>query len=76
MLVIRGATVFPGDGPPRNVDVGLVAGTIVALGGELSGDVVDAEGLWLCPGFIDVHAHTALARLRGSAAQPRPSRRA
>jgi N-acyl-D-amino-acid deacylase len=60
MLVIRGAAVYPGDGPSRNVDVGVADGRIAGVGGELSGDVVEAEGLWLCPGFIDVHAHTAL----------------
>jgi N-acyl-D-amino-acid deacylase len=60
MLVIRGATVYPGDAPSRRVDVGIVGGKVAALGTELSGDVVEADGLWLCPGFIDVHAHTAL----------------
>ena len=60
MLVIRGATVFPGEGEPRVVDVGVVDGKIAAVGGELSGEVVEAGGLWLCPGFVDVHAHTAL----------------
>ncbi|MCP9486514.1 MAG: amidohydrolase family protein [Gaiellaceae bacterium MAG52_C11] len=60
MLVIRGATVYPGSGPPRQVDVGVADGKIAAVGGELSGDVVEADGLWLCPGFIDVHAHSAL----------------
>ena len=60
MEVIRGATVYSGDGPSRGVDVGVADGTIAAIGGELYGDVVDADGLWLCPGFIDVHAHTAL----------------
>ena len=60
MEMIRGATVYPGDAPPRIVDVGVDGGKIAAVGGELSGDVVDAEGLLLCPGFIDVHAHSAL----------------
>jgi N-acyl-D-amino-acid deacylase len=64
MLVIRGATVYPGDGPPRQVDVGVAAGTITDVGvltSEVDGaESVDAEGLWLCPGFVDVHAHTAL----------------
>ena len=60
MQVIRGATVYPGDGPPRNVDVGVADGKIAAVGGELSGEVVEADGLWLCPGFIDLHAHTSL----------------
>jgi N-acyl-D-amino-acid deacylase len=58
--VIRGATVYPGDAPPRGVDVGIADGKIAAVGGELSGEVVEADGLWLCPGFIDLHAHTAL----------------
>jgi N-acyl-D-amino-acid deacylase len=60
MEVIRGATVYPGDGPPRLADVGIADGKIAAVGVELSGDGVDAEGLWLCPGFIDLHAHSAL----------------
>ncbi len=60
MLVIRGATVYGGEGPPREADVGVAAGRIAAVGGELSGEVVEADGLWLCPGFIDMHAHTAL----------------
>ena len=60
MKVFRGATVYPGEGPPRQIDVGIADGGIAAVGGELSGDVVEADGLWLCPGFIDVHAHTAL----------------
>ena len=61
MLVVRGATVYPGDAPPRQVDVGVADGRIAAVGGDLNGgEVVDGEGLWLCPGFIDVHAHSAL----------------
>ena len=60
MLVIRGATVYPGEGEPVTVDVGVADGKIAAVATELAGDVVDASGLWLCPGFIDVHAHTAL----------------
>jgi N-acyl-D-amino-acid deacylase len=61
MLVIRGATVFPGDEPPRQVDVGVGDGRIAAVGTSVDGDeVVDGEGLWLCPGFIDLHAHATL----------------
>ena len=58
--MIRGATVYPGDGPPRQVDVGIAEAEIAAIGSELTGEVIEAEGLWLCPGFVDVHAHTAL----------------
>jgi N-acyl-D-amino-acid deacylase len=65
MLIIRGATVYPGDAPPRQVDVGVADGKVAVLGRDLlaqidGAEVVEAEGLWLCPGFIDVHAHTAL----------------
>jgi N-acyl-D-amino-acid deacylase len=60
MLVIRGATVYPGEGEPEQVDVGVADGKIALVGTELSGEIVEADGLWLCPGFIDVHAHTAL----------------
>ena len=67
MLVLRGATVYPGDAPPRVADVGVDDGRVAAIGGELSGEevvdapeAVDGTGLWLCPGFIDLHAHAAL----------------
>ena len=61
MLVVRGAQVFPGDGPSFNADVGIADGRIAAIGLDLEGDVLDAPGAMLCPGFIDVHAHSALA---------------
>ena len=64
MLVIRGATVYPGDTSPRQMDVGVAEGKVVAPGdlpNESDGtEVVEADGLWLCPGFIDLHGHTAL----------------
>ena len=61
MLVIAGATVDPGDEPPRRVDVGITDGRIAAVGTSVDGDeLVDGQGLWLCPGFIDLHAHAAL----------------
>ncbi len=60
MEVIRGAVVYPGDGPPFLGDVGIEDGLIAAVGHRLDGDIVEAEELWLCPGFVDVHAHTAL----------------
>ncbi|HEU0056436.1 MAG TPA: amidohydrolase family protein, partial [Gaiella sp.] len=60
MLVFRGAEVYPGDGPPFRADVGVADGRIAAVGPRVEGDVVDAEGLMLCPGFVDLHAHSAL----------------
>lgn len=63
MLVLRGAHVFPGDGAPFRTDVGVDvdSGRIAAIGDGLEGDVLDATGAMLCPGLIDLHAHSALA---------------
>jgi N-acyl-D-amino-acid deacylase len=63
-LLIKGARVFTGDGPAREADVGVAGGQILAvepgLPTETAGEVLDAAELMLCPGFIDMHAHTAL----------------
>jgi N-acyl-D-amino-acid deacylase len=64
-LVIRHATVYDGSGrEPRAADVGVTGATIEAVG-DLStthaGSEVDAAGLALAPGFIDVHSHDDFA---------------
>ena len=59
-LVIRGGTVVDGSGAPRRVaDVAVAAGRISAVGavGGRGGREVDASGLCVCPGFIDLHTH-------------------
>jgi N-acyl-D-amino-acid deacylase len=62
LLVIRGADVHPGDGEPFAGDVGVADGVIAAIGADLEGDVLEAPaGSMLCPGFIDLHTHSALA---------------
>jgi N-acyl-D-amino-acid deacylase len=52
-LVVRGATVFPGDGEPVDADVGVRDGLIAAVG-SLSGaeavEVVDGTGRCCAPG--------------------------
>jgi N-acyl-D-aspartate/D-glutamate deacylase len=59
-LLIRGATVYEGTGRPGSVaDVGISGGKIVELG-RLKGqakELVDAGGLSLMPGIVDVHTH-------------------
>jgi N-acyl-D-amino-acid deacylase len=59
-IVIRGATVVDGTGSPGvHVEVGIEAGRIAAVGDGLTGSrVIDATGLVLAPGFIDMHAHS------------------
>jgi len=59
-LVIRGGTIMDGTGRPGvRGDVGIRDGRIVAVG-EAKGaaaQTVDAGGLVVAPGFIDVHTH-------------------
>ena len=63
-LLILGATVYPGVGAPSVTDVGVSAGAIAAVAPSLAGveaaETIDGAGLWLCPGFVDMHAHSAL----------------
>jgi N-acyl-D-amino-acid deacylase len=67
-LLIQGATVMPGDGPGVRADVAIAGDRIGEVAGSISRDrarsVVAAEGLMLCPGFIDLHAHSALEPFR------------
>lgn len=61
-VVISGGTVIDGTGAERRrADIAIAGGRIVAVG-DLSGSpeaaaTVDAEGLIVCPGFIDPHTH-------------------
>jgi N-acyl-D-amino-acid deacylase len=61
-LVIRGGTLVDGTGgPPWRGDIGLVGDTIRALGTiapEQGSRVLDATGLHVAPGFIDIHTHS------------------
>jgi N-acyl-D-amino-acid deacylase len=61
-LVFRGATVIDGTGADGyRADVAVRDGRIDEIGKGLGGErVVDAAGLVLAPGFIDMHAHSDL----------------
>ncbi len=60
-LVIKGATVIDGSGSAGAVqDVGIQGDLIAEVSPDIDADareVVDATGLVLSPGFIDVHSH-------------------
>jgi N-acyl-D-aspartate/D-glutamate deacylase len=58
--VIRGGTVVDGTGAPaRSADVAITNGVITEVGKvEGSADrTIDADGLLVTPGFVDIHAH-------------------
>lgn len=65
-LLIRGASVYPGDGPSFRGDVGVDEGRVALVTSRVDGPpaearaVVSGDGLMLCPGFIDLHTHSAL----------------
>ena len=66
-LLLHRATVYPGDAPPFVGDVGVRGSTIeLVTTSDADRDRVaharslDARGLMLCPGFIDLHTHSAL----------------
>ena len=60
-LIIRNGTIIDGTGRPRfRADLGLAGGCIAAVsaGEPLAGrEAIDATGLAVAPGFIDIHSH-------------------
>jgi dihydropyrimidinase len=62
-LVIRGGTVVT-PGRREAADIGVRAGRIGRIGGEMQGaDELDARGLLVIPGGIDAHVHLVCAAL-------------
>ncbi len=60
-VLIRGALICDGTGAiPQRGDVEVVAGRVRSVGEDSSGFIgrtIDADGLVLAPGFIDMHSH-------------------
>ena len=61
-LLIRGGTVIDGTGKaPLSADVAIKDGRIAHVGPHWPGTadrVLEAAGLWVAPGFIDIHSHS------------------
>ena len=76
-LIISGASIIDGSGAPAFPgDLAVGGGRIVAIGelrGMTAGEVRAADGLTLCPGFIDAHAHDDLAVLQEGLMWPKLS---
>ena len=66
-VVIKGGRIFDGTGNPWHWgDVGVKGEKIAAVGalGEYdAGRVIDAGGMMVCPGFVDIHTHSDLSFL-------------
>ena len=58
-LVIRGGTVYTPDGP-RRADVQISEGVVTRVEASLGADgkEVDATGMYVLPGAVDVHVHS------------------
>ena len=76
-LVIRDGMVLDGSGaPPLRADVGIAGDRIAALGslaGAERAATLDAAGLMVAPGFIDVHSHDDQAVFRWAASEAKLS---
>src|ERR1700746_2806646 len=63
-LLLKGGTVVDGSGAPGvAADVAVEGGRIAAIGpdlGRAATRVIDARGLMVAPGFIDIHSHSDL----------------
>src|SRR5437016_795616 len=61
-ILIRGGTLYDGSGQPgEGADVAIADGRIARIGPGLAGDaarIIDAAGLAVTPGFIDIKTHS------------------
>ena len=60
--IIKNGVIYAGDGkPPVLGDIAIKGGKVAAIGKDLgknARNVLDANGLTVSPGFIDIHVHT------------------
>ncbi len=73
IAIINGTVIDGSGGPGRKADVLISGGRIEALGrveeqDVRASEVIDASGLIVAPGFIDIHAHADFALLQNGLA--------
>ena len=60
-LVVRGGAILDGSGgEPYTADLVIADGHIAEIGsvGAIDAPTIDAAGLMVAPGFIDIHSHS------------------
>lgn len=76
-IIFTGGTLVNGTGSPRQkLDIGLIGDRIASIGDLKSSPantIVDANGLFITPGFIDIHAHSDETLLIDSSAASKVS---
>ena len=62
-IIVRGGTILDGlGGTPYEADLGISTGAIAAIGdlrGAAAAVDLDARGLYVAPGFINIHSHAS-----------------
>ena len=73
ILIKNGLVMDGGLGEPVQADVAVKGDSIVGVGKSLKGSakqVVDARGLYVVPGFIDLHSHVIYERMNDGMIYP------
>jgi len=74
-VIVQGADVIDGTGSPRRqADIGIQDGRITAIGAidESAKQTIDADGLVVAPGVVDIHTHYDAQVLWDPAVTPSP----
>ena len=76
-LVLKNGRILDGSGSPWfNADIALKNGRISKVGRvdeEKADRIIDVEGLFVSPGFIDIHNHSDTSKSTGLRATPQQS---